>query len=267
MKNKLGLSILLSVGLVLWMGGALAEGSTSTATEGVSPAPLMHVDPLDEGRGSAMHRGANPHRKLTVEQHLRVVEQHLAAGRVPQAMAALGQAIGQHPEAAELYGMRANIELQQKNLEPALADLEQAIRLDPNRAIYRVMRAQLYLKFGRDKEALVDLDTAIHIDPELVPARFNRGTLLANLGKEDQALKDFDYLVKHDPALPAPYFNRGAMHHALGNDAAARADIEKFIGLADSEDWKQAGRNLLKAWDAQQKDKVATDGHAKGGKQ
>lgn len=257
----------LSIAIALLAGAALATDPATSAEDDAAQPPLMHVDPLDAGRGSAMHRGANPHLKLTPEQHLRVVEQHLAAGRVPQALAALGQAIGQHPEAAALYGMRANIELQQGNLKLALADLEQAIRLDPNRAIYRVMRAQLYLKFGREKEALSDLDTAIHIDPDLVPARFNRGTLLANLGKEKQAFRDFDYLVKHDPSLPAPYFNRGAMNHVLGNDAAARADIEKFIELADSEDWKQAGRDLLKAWEAQQREKVAAGDAAKGAKQ
>ncbi len=246
--------------------GALCLGLWPLAAAGPAPQgnkglpPIMHVDPLDEGRGSALHRGGNPHRRLSPEQHLRVAAQHLAAGRVPQALAALGQALSQYPDSAELHGMRASIELQRGDAGAALADLEAAVRLDPDNALFRVMRAQAYLRFDRRKEALADLDTAVHIDPDLVPARFNRGSLLANLGRERQALEDFDYLIRRDPELPAPYFNRGAMYHALGQEDAARADIQTFIRLSEAEDWKRAGRDLLQAWERQAREAGPKDG-------
>jgi len=160
--------------------GAHAGGSGKAAipTGGLQP---MHVDPLDAGRASALHRGPNPHAQLSPEQHLEVAAQHMAAGRYPQAMAVLTQALSKYPDSAGLYNMRAALELEQQDIKGALADMEQAVRLAPENPLYRVGRAQLYLRFERKEEALQDLDAAVLLDPDLVPARFNRGTLLANL--------------------------------------------------------------------------------------
>ena len=217
----------------------------------------MYVDPLDAGRAGAVHKGPNPHAKLSAEQHLEVAAQHMAHGRYPQAMAVLTQALAKYPDHAELYNLRAALELEQNDIQGALTDMEQAVRLAPENPLYRVTRAQLYLRFERKEEALRDLDAAVLLAPDLVPARFNRGTLLANLGKEKEALADFDHCIAVEPHLPAPWFNRGAMHWALGDEAQARADIRRFMELAREPSWKEAGRALLQAWDEADRTQVA----------
>ncbi len=217
-----------------------------------SPVP-MHVDPLDASRASALHRGPDPHADLTPRQHLAVAAQHVAAGRIPQAMAVLSQAIARYPHEAALFNMRAALELQRNDIGGALSDMEQAVKLEPDNPLYRVSRAQLYLRFERKQEALKDLDAAVLMAPDLVPARFNRGTLLANLGREREALADFDQCIRIDPELPAPWFNRGSMHWALGEREKARADIRRFIELAREPKWKKAGEDLLKAWSDREK--------------
>ena len=232
--------------LILGQVVSVAEENAGIPSGGLQP---MHIDPLDAGRASALHRGPNPHAGLTPQQHMEVAAQHMAAGRHPQAMAVLTQALAKYPDNAELFNMRAALELQQQDIKGALADMEQAVKLAPENPLYRVTRAQLYLRFERREEALKDLDAAVLLVPDLVPARFNRGALLANLGREKEALADFDHCIAVEPHLPAPWFNRGSMYRALGEKEKARADIRRFIELAEEPRWKQAGRDLLRAWD------------------
>ncbi len=211
---------------------------------------IMHVDPLDENRASAMHRGRNPHARLTPDQHIKVALKHFTEGRAPQALGALAQALRQYPKSAELYNVRASIELNDDDTSSALSDIEQAVKLNPENPLYHVARAQIYLKFERQAEAMADLNKAVELNPDLVPARFNRGALLAYQGKNRQALADFDHCIAIDPHLPAPYFNRGSLYHALGETQKARNDLRRFIQIAPAESWKQSARDLLKAWDS-----------------
>ncbi len=229
--------------------GAMLLGSAVMAADMGMP---VHIDPLDEGRASALHRGPNPHAKLTSEQQIQVAAQHMAAGRKPQAMAVLTQALAKYPHNAELFKMRAVLEMEQNDIKGALADMEQAVKLAPDNPMYRIMRSSLYLRFERREEALADLNKAVELSPDLVPARFNRGSLLANLGRERDALADFDHCVQTEPGLPAPWFNRGSMHWALGEKDQARSDIRRFIELAEEPQWKKAGEDLLRAWDEQE---------------
>ena len=214
------------------------------------PPPIRHIDPLDEGRAGAMHRGRNPHARLTPQQHIEVALKHFSAGRVPQALAALDQALIRYPSVAELYNVRASIELADGDSSGALGDIEQAVRLAPEQPLYRVTRARIYLKFERPAEAMADLDKAIELNPDLIPARFNRGALLTYQGKYRQALADFDRCIAVAPHLPAPYFNRGSVLWTLGEKKRAREDIQRFLRIARAESWKRAARDLLKAWDA-----------------
>ena len=253
------ITVTAAFGLAATGAQAGGSGKAGIPTGGLQP---MHVDPLDAGRAAALHRGPNPHAQLSPEQHMEVAAQHMAAGRYPQAMAVLTQALSKYPGHAELYNMRAALELEQQDIKGALADMEQAVRLAPENPLYRVMRAQLYLRFERKEEALQDLDAAVLLDPDLVPARFNRGALLANLGKEREALADFDHCIAVEPHLPAPWFNRGSMHWALGEKEKAREDIRHFVQLAREPAWKKAGEELLKAWE--QADRQQVEAGAEG---
>lgn len=209
---------------------------------------LRHIDPLDEGRAGATHRGKDPHGKLTVDQQISVALQHYQEGRKPQATVVLSQAMKKFPDSAKLYDVRATLELQNGNTKEALADLEKAVQIEPDNPIYLVNRSQVYLKFHREKEALNDLNRAIELNPDLIPARFNRGSLLAYQGKNEEAVKDFDQCIALNPHLPAPYFNRASVYHAQGLKDKAIKDIENFIAIAKQENWKKSAQDLLKVW-------------------
>jgi tetratricopeptide (TPR) repeat protein len=109
-------------------------------------------------------------------------------------------------------------------------------------------RAQAYRQFGRIEAALKDLDHALALNPDLIAARFNRGSIYYSSSDYDKALVDFEHCIAVDPHAPAPYFNRASTHDALGNRQAAIQDIERFLELADNEDWKKAAQELLEKW-------------------
>lgn len=213
-----------------------------------SSSVLRHIDPLDESRANATHRGKNPHGKLTADQEITVALQHYQEGRQAQAMVVLNQAIVKFPDDAKLYDVRATLELQSDKTKEALASIEKAIQIEPQNAIYLVNRSQVYLKFHRQEEALSDLNQAIELNPDLVPARFNRGSLLAYQGKNEAAVKDFDQCIALNPHLPAPYFNRASVYHSQGLKEQAIKDIENFITIAKQENWKKSAQDLLRKW-------------------
>ncbi len=213
-----------------------------------SATAFSYIDPLDEGRAGATHKGKNPHATLTPAQQIEVALQHYRDGRMPQAMVVLGRAIVKFPDSADLYAVRSTINLQENKTTDALADIEKAIKINPQNPLYRVNRSQIYLKFNRQKDALADLDRAIKLNPDLLPAHFNRGSLLAYQGKYQQALEDFNHCIAIQPHLPGPYFNRGSVYRTLGKNAKAKQDIEQFVRIAQEPAWKKAGNDLLKAW-------------------
>lgn len=209
---------------------------------------LRHIDPLDEGRAGATHRGKNPHSNLSADQNISVALQHYQEGRKPQAMVVLSQAMKKFPDYAKLYDVRATLELQSGNTKEALADIEKAVQLDGDNPVYLVNRSQVYLKFHREEAALADLNKAVELNPDFIPARFNRGSLLAYQGKNEQAVADFDQCIALNPHLPAPYFNRASVYHSLQKKEAAIKDLENFIKIAQQPNWKKSAEDLLKAW-------------------
>jgi len=209
---------------------------------------LRHIDPLDESRANATHRGKNPHGKLSADQEITVALQHYREGRQAQAMVVLHQAIIKFPDSAKLYNVRATLELQSDKTKEALASIEKAIQIEPKNAIYLVNRSQIYLKFHREEEASEDLNQAIKLNPNLIPARFNRGSLLAYQGKNEAAIKDFNQCIALNPHLPAPYFNRASVYYSQGLREQAIKDIENFISIAKQENWKKSAQDLLRQW-------------------
>ena len=51
-----------------------------------------------------------------------------------------------------------------------------------------------------------------------------------------------------DPHNAGPYFNRASAEDALGNRTAAIADMQRFLELANDEEWRETGQRLLDDW-------------------
>jgi tetratricopeptide (TPR) repeat protein len=223
------------------------------AGQGDAPAgqarPVAEVSAVAaDNKPAGPHGAYDPHAALSAESMIKVALQHRSEGRVTLAMQSIDEAAARYPQDAEVLSVRGSLYLEQGQVTPALEDFEAALRLRPDDARTLVNRSQAYRQFGRDTEAMADLDRAVVLEPDLLPARFNRGVMFQEQERYEEALADFEHCVAVDPHAPAPYFNRAAAHDALGDREAAVADLNRFIEIADDEEWKQAANDILRAW-------------------
>jgi Tfp pilus assembly protein PilF len=71
--------------------------------------------------------------------------------------------IDKHPEKAELYSVRAEIEAEEQMPELAIMDLDKAISLEPNNTNLLLTRAYIHLKEGNKRLAKQDFERAIQL--------------------------------------------------------------------------------------------------------
>ena len=206
-------------------------------------------DPVTSSMTGKPHSGGyNPHAALEPEKLIHVALQHMQEGRPNEALHELDRGIVQYKTHAELFSIRGSLYLQLGRLSDALRDLESSLAIKPDDPKTLTNRAQAYRQFGRIEEALRDLDKALALDPDLMPARFNRGSIYYSSSEFTRALADFEHCIALDPHAPAPYFNRASTYDALGRRDAAIKDIERFLELADKQEWKQVAEDLLNQW-------------------
>jgi len=251
LQNRCCLATLLLLGVVACSDQEPLAKVDVVATDAqqtsVGKEPVQPVEQaLPDLRGA--HAGDDPHKALNAEQLIKVALQHQQEGRPDEAMRSLDDALRRYPASARLHAVRGSLLLGHGKVTSALEDLELAHRLDPDNAEVLTNRAQAYRQFGRGDEALADLNRAIELAPDLLPARFNRGAVRYGQGDLEGALADFDYCVAVDPHSAAPYFNRASAYAALQRRDEAVADLQRFIELAESEEWKATAQKLLDGW-------------------
>ena len=61
--------------------------------------------------------------------------------------------IEEHPDIAELYIARSNLERERGRNELAMLDLKKAIEIDPNNANHHILKAIIYEKMGKNDAA------------------------------------------------------------------------------------------------------------------
>ena len=223
--------------------------SAGTIALYLASAQASEADQISSSMTGKPHSGGyNPHGELAPEQLINVALQHMQEGRPNEALHELDRGIVQYRTHAELFSIRGSLYLQLGRLSDALRDFESSLAIHPDEPMTLTNRAQTYRQFGRIEEALQDLDHALGLNPDLLAARFNRGSIYYSSSEFTKALADFEHCIAVDPHAPAPYFNRASTYDALGDRAAAIKDIERFLELADSEEWKQTAQQLLEKW-------------------
>lgn len=86
------------------------------------------------------------------------------------------------------------------------------------------------------KQSLALYDEAIKMYPQEAQLWAGRGNYYANQRLPDQALPDFTKAIELDPTAPDPYRWRGEALIDLKKYSEARADLQKFMELAPSND-------------------------------
>lgn len=84
-------------------------------------------------------------------------------GRASEALTRLDLLVGQYPDKAEIYGLRAELHKAEGHLELALMDLDKAVELEPDNADLVLARAYLHLEQGNKFYARRDFEKAVSL--------------------------------------------------------------------------------------------------------
>lgn len=132
---------------------------------------------------------------------------------------------------AELYFLRAAIQIRARLYVDAKKDLEKVLRLEPDNINAAVLLAITDEKDGRPMEALERLNLLIQAHPESADALTARANLEAKGGHYDAARADYDAALSLQPGDPDIWLGRATTLIQLGLKTAARKDLDEAVRL------------------------------------
>jgi tetratricopeptide (TPR) repeat protein len=138
----------------------------------------------------------------------------------------------EHPEVKQFRPLTARAYYGEGNKDKALELLREASALDPDSVELTMLLANLLMETGKDDEAtalLSTLDESKITDPIVY---VNIGIAAINDGKHADALPWLDKAVTRFPHDADAYYYRGIAYLATSKPAEAKADLEKFVGMA-----------------------------------
>ena len=151
------------------------------------------------------------------------------AGDSKRAVELLSQVIGNDPDNARAFAIRADIYATAKQDANALADFSAAIRIEPGNVRWLNARGFFLFTRGKRDAALRDLDAAIELDGGYVEARNNRGLLHVGNQDYEKAIADFSQAIAVDPKFTDAWNNRGFAHFRSDEHAKALADFDQAL--------------------------------------
>lgn len=156
-------------------------------------------------------------------------------GELDSALADITQALSFAPPTSEYtaraYLTRADVYLQQENIEAALGDLNASLDIMPNSPEALATRAAIFTFQRRFDDALADYNAVISLQPDATFAYSQRGEINRQLGNLDAALADFNQALEMDPNNLDAYFNRALIYGTQAEYAAALDDLDTILTL------------------------------------
>ncbi len=115
----------------------------------------------------------------------------------------------------------------------ALETLEEAVAVDPTNASLHNYHGQYLFLAGRLGPAEAAFRRALELDPYLTDARNNLGAVLDRLGKRDEAIAEFRKVLE-DPAYPTPqkaWLNLGLTFASQGRSEEAISAMRQAVEI------------------------------------
>jgi tetratricopeptide (TPR) repeat protein len=136
------------------------------------------------------------------------------------------------PYTSDIYLTRAQLYLNQNDLDAAVSDLNSSIEANPEAVNSLSLRAQI-LSFQQSyPEALNDYDKLIQLQPDQTVHYLDRGFIHAQLGHSQEALADFTHAIELSPQDAQPYALRAQYYTSVRNFTDALDDLNSAIDLS-----------------------------------
>jgi tetratricopeptide (TPR) repeat protein len=221
-----------------WALGGIAPGTWNIdfEKEGWEPrnisipvAELTRIPPMDVKMKPAAAR-TDPNVELKAE--LTTAAALLNERKYAEARSIYESLLAKYPDVHQIHPLVARTYHGEKNLDKAIEHLRVAVEKMPDNVEARLLLGNTLVEAGKTdegKQILAGIDPSKITDPAVL---LNVGITLINQGKAADALTYLDQAVTRFPAHADGYYYRGITYLQLQKNAEAKADLEKFIGLA-----------------------------------
>jgi len=173
-----------------------------------------------------------PTQQLTLEEAMRLAEQHQASGRLPQADQILRQILQAQPKHAPALHLLGIIAHQSGNTEMAIQLIAQAIDIHPNIALFHSNQGEMYRLLGRLDEAISSGEKAVSLDPGNASAHSNLGIAWYDNDDLERAETSQKKALKIHPYLIAALNNMGSICRNRKELNAAEGYYRKVLAIA-----------------------------------
>jgi tetratricopeptide (TPR) repeat protein len=152
-----------------------------------------------------------------------------SAGKYPEAVTLLTQAIGEKSNLIEAYQLRGNAYRFMNDPENAVADFNKVIQAHPNDPDNYRFRGQCYHDLGKFDDAIKDYNKLLELKPSAV-AYNGRGICYRDLGQVGRAIEDFSKAVQLDPNIDN-VMQRGMAYASINEHKKAIEDYNRVIDM------------------------------------
>lgn len=164
--------------------------------------------------------------------------QYLYLGALEPALEDIKRAVHVAPSGFnDYYKCLAYVHQKLEQTDAAIAALTEAVREHPTEANPYLRRAAFYEGIGMLFEAVEDVTAAIRLESDrtrFYRAHHDRAGLYVKLGRFEEALADCNKCVREEPKEWTHYKVRSEVHAAMGNETAARNDHDWSMDLNPS---------------------------------
>lgn len=123
----------------------------------------------------------------------------------------------------------ADVQQQQRQLEPALQTLQRCLQNNEPRADLLAEKGAVLLRLGRTAEAFAPLQHALKLDPENTMILGNLGMAFAMNNNLPEAVSTFEKVVALEPDLAAGHAQLGALYAQSGQMVEAEGEMQKAV--------------------------------------
>lgn len=170
------------------------------------------------------------------DAQLGLVRSLIQQGNDPAALQQITVLLQSPTAPAELFELRAGIEIRQGLLDAAINSLDQAIALAPNRQEARIGRARLLLRLQHTDTARREIDSLLQKAPDSIAVRLLDADLVEQLGDRDGTISRLREIFLLDPSASSALKRLGSLLYQRQRWKEAELYLDRYLTLPNGGD-------------------------------